>query len=53
MRDALTPARLDWITALKAPQIRALLEAVAFQLSLLDTGPHPEDGRRRDRPAAG
>jgi transposase len=30
------PAGLDWITALRAPQIRALLEAGAFQLSLFD-----------------
>ncbi len=30
------PARLDWISALRAPQIRALLDAGAFQLSLFD-----------------
>ena len=30
------PAGLDWITALRAPQIRALLAAGAFQLSLFD-----------------
>ena len=30
------PAGLDWITALRAAQIRALLEAGAFQLSLFD-----------------
>jgi transposase len=30
------PAGLDWITALRAPQIRALLDARAFQLSLFD-----------------
>ena len=30
------PAGLDWITALRAPQIRALLDAGAFQLSLFD-----------------
>jgi transposase len=30
------PAGLDWITALRAPQIHALLEAGAFQLSLFD-----------------
>jgi transposase len=30
------PAGLDWITALRAPQIRALLDADAFQLSLFD-----------------
>jgi hypothetical protein len=29
-------AKLDWITALRAPQIRALPNAGAFQLSLLD-----------------
>ncbi|MBO0736247.1 MAG: IS1634 family transposase [Alphaproteobacteria bacterium] len=32
----LKPAGLDWITALRAPQIRALAEAGAFQLSLFD-----------------
>jgi len=30
------PAGLDWITALRAPEIRALLDAGAFQLSLFD-----------------
>jgi hypothetical protein len=30
------PAGLDWITALRAPQIRALLDAGALQLSLFD-----------------
>ena len=30
------PAGLDWITALRAPQIRALLDTGAFQLSLFD-----------------
>jgi len=32
----LRPAQLDWITALRAPQIRALVEADALQLSLFD-----------------
>src|SRR5208337_5388884 len=32
----LVPAQLDWITALRAPQIRALVEADAIQLSLFD-----------------
>ena len=36
IRDALKPAGLDWITALRAPQIRALLDTGAFQLSLFD-----------------
>lgn len=36
IRDELKPAGLDWITALKAPQIRALLDTGAFQLSLFD-----------------
>ena len=36
IRDELRPAGLDWITALRAPQIRALLETGAFQLSLFD-----------------
>ena len=36
IRDELRPAGLDWITALPAPQIRALVDAGAFQLSLFD-----------------
>jgi hypothetical protein len=36
IRDELGPAGLDWITALRAPQIRALVDAGAFQLSLFD-----------------
>ena len=36
IRAELAPAGLDWITALRAPQIRALLDAGAFQLSLFD-----------------
>jgi transposase len=34
--DELRPAQLDWITALRAPQIKALVEADALQLSLFD-----------------
>ena len=36
IRDELRPAGLDWITALRAPQIRALVDAGAVQLSLFD-----------------
>ena len=36
IRNELKPAGLDWITALRAPQIRALLDTGAFQLSLFD-----------------
>jgi hypothetical protein len=32
----IAPARLDWITALRAPAIRALAEAGALQMSLFD-----------------
>ena len=32
----LKPAGLDWITALRAPTIKMLLEQGAFQLSLFD-----------------
>jgi transposase len=32
----LRPAHLDWITALRAPQIKTLVEAGALQLSLFD-----------------
>ena len=34
--DELRPAALDWISALRAPQIKALVEAGALQLSLFD-----------------
>ena len=34
--DELRPAGLDWITALRAPQIKALVETDALQLSLFD-----------------
>jgi transposase len=34
--EDIKPARLDWITALRAPAIKALLDAGAFQLSLFD-----------------
>ena len=36
IRDELRPAQLDWITALRAPQIKALVAADALQLSLFD-----------------
>jgi len=36
IREELKPAGLDWITALRAPQIRALLDTGALQLSLFD-----------------
>ena len=36
IRAELAPAGLDWITALRAPQIRALVDSGAFQLSLFD-----------------
>jgi len=34
--DELRPAQLDWLSALRAPQIKALVEAGALQLSLFD-----------------
>ncbi len=34
--EDIKPAGLDWITALRAPAIRALLEGGAFQMSLFD-----------------
>src|SRR5262249_11262037 len=37
IRDEVRPAALDWISALRAPQIKALVEAGALQLSLFDT----------------
>jgi Transposase DDE domain len=36
IRDDLTPAGLDWITTLRAPQIQALAESGPLQLSLFD-----------------
>jgi transposase len=36
IREDLASAQLDWITALRAPQIRQLVEAGALQLSLFD-----------------
>jgi hypothetical protein len=46
IRDELKPAGLDWITALRAPQIRALLDTGAFQLSLFK--PAPAQAGERD-----
>jgi len=36
IREDLEPAGLDWITALRAPQIKELIEAGQLQLSLFD-----------------
>jgi transposase len=36
LEETLKPAGLDWITALRAPAIRSLVEAGAFQLCLFD-----------------
>src|ERR1700719_2799932 len=36
LEKTLEPAGLDWITALRAPAIRSLVEAGALQLSLFD-----------------
>jgi hypothetical protein len=36
LREDLIPARLDWITALRAPDIKALAEGGALQLDLFD-----------------
>lgn len=36
INDELRPAQLDWISALRAPQIKALVETDALQLSLFD-----------------
>jgi hypothetical protein len=36
LEEALKPAGLDWITALRAPAIRGLVEAGTLQLSLFD-----------------
>jgi Transposase DDE domain len=36
LREDLGPAKLDWITALRAPQVKALVRDGALQLSLFD-----------------
>jgi transposase len=36
IEEDIKPAGLDWITALRAPQIRALVDSGIFQLSLFD-----------------
>ena len=36
LEQTVRPAGLDWITALRAPQIRALVEEGTLQLSLFD-----------------
>ncbi len=36
IRDELRPAQLEWISALRAPQIKALVDDGALQLSLFD-----------------
>ncbi len=37
LREDVRPAQLDWITALRAPQVKALVRDGALQLSLFDT----------------
>jgi Transposase DDE domain len=37
LRDDIRPAGLDWITALRAPQVKTLVRDGALQLSLFDT----------------
>jgi hypothetical protein len=37
LREDVGPAQLDWITALRAPQVKALVRDGALQLSLFDT----------------
>ena len=37
IRDEIRPAQLEWISALRAPQINALVDDGALQLSLFDT----------------
>jgi Transposase DDE domain len=36
IRDEVRPAQLDWLSALRAPQIKALVDEGALQLSLFD-----------------
>lgn len=36
LREDVRPARLDWITALRAPQVKALVADGALQLTLFD-----------------
>jgi hypothetical protein len=37
LREDVRPARLDWITALRAPQVKALVRGGDLQLTLFDT----------------
>ena len=37
LREDVGPAKLDWITALRAPQVKALVRDGALQLTLFDT----------------
>ena len=37
LREDVRPARLDWITALRAPQVKALVRDGDLQLTLFDT----------------
>ena len=36
-REDIAPAALDWITALRAPQVKALVRGGDLQLTLFDT----------------
>src|SRR6516165_6484452 len=52
IEDELRPATLDWISALRAPQIKALVQTGALQLSLFDNQnlleiTHPDYPRER------
>jgi transposase len=52
LRDDVVPAELDYITALRAPEIKALVEGEALQLSLFDQQDlfeivHPDYPRER------
>ena len=52
IKDEVAPAELDWITALRAPAIKALVEDGALQLTLFDevdllTIVHPDYPRER------
>jgi hypothetical protein len=59
LREDVGPAGLDWITALRAPQVKALVRDGALQLSLFDQADlaeitHPDyPGERERRPLRG
>ena len=53
LREDVAPAGLDWITALRAPQVKKLVRGGDLQLTLFDTQPTWPRSPRRTSPASG